>query len=75
MDNETKLSETPDEFLDALGKKLIAMEGVDKDLAGVLTAHILRATPTQNAVVQAKDAIMRLAGKRADPPKVAVMNG
>jgi hypothetical protein len=75
MDDETKLSETPDEFLDALGKKLIVTEGVDKDLAGVLTTHILKATPTQNAIVQAKDAIMKLAEERANPPKVAVING
>jgi hypothetical protein len=33
MDDEAKLSETPEEFLDALGERLVAKEGVDKDLA------------------------------------------
>ncbi|MBS4009779.1 MAG: hypothetical protein KGZ72_03380 [Roseovarius sp.] len=75
MDDEAKLPETPDEFLDALGERLVAKEGVDKDLAGVLMTHILKATPAQNAVAQAKDAILKLASERAAPPKVEVVNG
>lgn len=75
MDDEAKLSETPDEFLDALGERLVAKEGVDRDLAEILTKHILKATPTQNAAVQAKDAILKLASDRADPSKMEVVNG
>jgi hypothetical protein len=75
MDDEAKLPETPDEFLDALAKRLVAKECIDKDLAGILTTHILKATPTQNAVVQAKDAILKLASERAAPPNLVVVNG
>ncbi|MCF7699963.1 hypothetical protein [Loktanella sp. M215] len=73
MDDEAKLSETPEEFLDALGERLVK-EGVDRNLAGVLTKHVLKATPAQNAVVQAKDAILKLASERADPSKTEVVN-
>lgn len=75
MDGEAKISETPDAFLNALGEGLKAKEGVDTDLAAILTTHILKATPALNAVTQAKDAIVKLASERADPPKVEVVNG
>lgn len=75
MDGEAKPLETPDAFLKALGESLKAKEGVDADLAGVLTTHILKAAPALNAVAQAKDAILKLAAERANPPKVEVING
>lgn len=64
---ESKATETPEGFLGALSKKLKDKEHVDAGLADILTAHILLAFPAQNAVVQAKDAIVKLAAKRAKP--------
>ncbi len=75
MDDEAKPLETPDAFLKVLGESLKAKEGVDTDLAAILTTHILKAAPAPNAVVQAKDAIVKLAAERANPPKVEVANG
>lgn len=75
MDAEAKPLETPDVFLKALGESLKAKANVDADLAGILTTHILKAAPAQTAVVQAKDAIVKLAAERANPPKVEVANG
>ncbi|MDJ0275884.1 hypothetical protein QLH51_03590 [Sphingomonas sp. 2R-10] len=75
MDGEAKPLETPDAFLKALGERLKAKDGVDTDLAAILTTHILKAAPATNAVAQAKDAIVKLASERADPPKVEVVNG
>ncbi len=75
MDDEVKALETPDAFLEALGEGLKAKKGVDTDLASILTTHILKAVPAPNAVVQAKDAIVKLAAERANPPKVEVANG
>lgn len=67
--------ETPDAFLMALGESLKAKAGVDAELAAILTTHILKAAPAPNAVAQAKDAIVKLAAVRANPPKVEVVNG
>lgn len=75
MDGAAKPLETPDAFLKDLGKSLKAKDGVDTELAAILTTHILKAAQAQNAVAQAKDAIVKLASKRADPPKVEVDNG
>lgn len=50
-------------------------EGVDVGLANILKTHILKAAPAQNAVVQAKDAILKLAAERANPPQPEVANG
>lgn len=75
MDDEAKPLETPDAFLKVLGERLKAKEGVDTDLAVILTTHILKVAPAPNAVVQAKDAIVKLAAERANPPKVEVANG
>lgn len=75
MDDKTKPLETPDAFLKALGESLKAKESVDIDLAAILTTHILKAAAAPNAVAQAKDAIVKLASERADPPKVEVVNG
>lgn len=75
MDGEAKPLETPDAYLQALGESLKAKEGVDADLASILTTHILKAGPAPNAVAQAKEAIVKLAVERANPPKVEVVNG
>ncbi|GGB64671.1 hypothetical protein GCM10011505_51170 [Tistrella bauzanensis] len=75
MNGEAKPLESPDAFLDALGKLLKKQEGLDTDLADILTTHILKAAPAPNAVAQAKGAIMNLAVKRANPPKVEMVNG
>lgn len=75
MDGEAKPLETPDAFLKALGENLKTKEGVDADLAAILTTHILKAAPAQTAVAQAKDAIVKLAAERANPPKVEVADG
>jgi hypothetical protein len=75
MIDEEKLLETPDAFLAALGNSLKEKDGVDADLAAVLVANILKVAPAQNAVAQAKDAIVKLATARADSPKVGVVDG
>ena len=74
MDSEAKPAETPEAFLNALGDSLKGKEGIDNGLADILKTHILNAAPAQNAVAQAKDAIVKLAGERANPPKL-VTNG
>ncbi len=58
-----------------LGESLKQREGVDTGLAEILRTYILKAAPAQNAVAQAKDAILKLAGERANPPKPEVANG
>jgi transposase-like protein len=40
-------------------------------MTDIFDAHILKATPTQNAIAKAKDAILKLAAKRASSPKPA----
>jgi hypothetical protein len=75
VEDEIEPADTPDAFLTALGESLKGKEGVDGGLADILKTHILKATPAQNAVVQAKDAILKPAGERANPPKLEVANG
>ena len=75
VDGEAKSLETPDAFLKALGESLKAKEGVDADLAAILTEHILKVAPSTNAVAQAKDAIVKLAVERTTPPKVEAVSG
>jgi hypothetical protein len=75
MEGETTTTETPEQFLNALGDRLKDKEGADVGLIDILKAHVLKAPPAQNAVSQAKDAIVKLAGKRANPPKPEVGNG
>lgn len=62
-------AETPADFLAKLGKALRESEGVDVGLADILSSHVLTAEPNVGAVAQAKDAILRLAGERANLPK------
>jgi hypothetical protein len=75
VDSEAKPAETPEAFLNALGDSLKGKEGIDIGLADILKTHILKAAPAQNAVAEAKDAIVKLAGERAKPPKPGVTNG
>ena len=65
MEIKDKLIETPETFLDSLGAHIKEKDGVDVDLAKILTTNILKAAPAQNAVTQAKDAILKLAEERA----------
>ena len=75
MNGEEKPLETPDAFLQAVGKSLKEKDDVDTDLAAILTRHILTVAPASNAVAQAKDAIVKLAGERANPSKLEVAIG
>lgn len=75
MEGEAEPAESPEVFLTTLGESLTQREGVDADLADILKTHILKAAPAQNAVAQAKDAILKLAAERANPPKPEVANG
>ncbi len=75
MEGEAEPAESPDAFLEALGESLKGKEGVDVGLADILKGHILKAAPAQNAVALAKDAILKLAGERANPSKPEVANG
>jgi hypothetical protein len=70
-----KSEATPEEFFNALEDHLKGKEGTDVGLTDILKAHILKAAPAQNAVAQAKDAIVKLAGERANPPNPEVANG
>lgn len=74
VEDEANVADTPDAFLKALGESLKGKEGVDAGLADILKTHILKAAPAQNAVAQAKEAILKLAGERANPPKPEVAN-
>lgn len=75
MEDEAEPADSPEGFLTTLGESLKQREGVDVGLAEILKTHILKAAPAQNAVAQAKDAILKLAGERANPPKPEVANG
>lgn len=75
VEGEAEPVETPGAFLDALGDDLKGKEGVDADLANILKTYILKVAPAQNAVAQAKDAILKLAIERANPPKPEAGDG
>lgn len=74
VEEKAKTVDTPDVFLIALGESLKGKEGVDVGMADILKTHILKAAPSQNAVTQAKDAILKLASERANPPKPEAAN-
>lgn len=61
--------ETPTAFLARLGTALKTREGVDADLAEVVSEHLLTVSPTKDCVEQALAAITRLASERTSPPK------
>jgi hypothetical protein len=75
VEDDSNAVESPDDFLKALGESLKEKEGVDAGMADILKNHILKVAPAQNAVAQAKDAILKLAGDRASPPKPEVASG
>lgn len=75
MADDIVVADTPEAFLKSLGENLGKTEGVDVGVADILKAHILKAAPAQNAVTQARDAILKLAAERANPPKPEVVNG
>jgi hypothetical protein len=60
--------ESPAEFLGKLAVALREKDGVDVGLADILGKHLLTGTPAADAVAQAKAAILKLAGDRANPP-------
>jgi hypothetical protein len=63
--------ETPAEFLSALGKTLRENEQIDPDLAEILSGHLLTGTPANDAVMKARNAIVKLAEERAVPKEGA----
>lgn len=67
--------ETPSDFLAILGKALCEKKDVDVGVADILAKHLLTAAPAVDAVAKAKDAILKLAGERANPPKPEVADG
>jgi hypothetical protein len=65
-------STTPTEFLGQLGSDLAAQSEIDLELAQILTANILSASPKSDCVTSARRAIGDLAKARAAlPPKGA----
>ncbi|WP_156941819.1 hypothetical protein [Mesorhizobium sp. LSJC255A00] len=74
MEAAAESADTPDTFLKALGESLEGKDVADAGLADILKMHILKA-PAQKAIAQAKDAILKLARERANPPKPEVANG
>ncbi len=66
---------SPADFLVNLGKALREKKNVDTGLADILAKHLLTATPADDAVAKAKDAIVKLAVARADPPKPEAGDG
>lgn len=74
VEDKAETADTPDAFLTALGESLKGKEGVDVGMADILRTHILKADPAQNAVTRAKDAIVKLASERANPPEPEVAN-
>ncbi|WP_158745262.1 hypothetical protein [Acidisphaera sp. L21] len=67
--------ETPADFLANLGNALRGKENVDVGLADILAKHLLTASPAVDALSKAKDAILKLAAERADPPNPEAANG
>lgn len=69
MQIDDDAAETPAAFLAELGKALKASEGMDSDLAAIVSQHILTAVPAADCVEQAMMAIAALAATRATPTK------
>jgi len=64
MDNQEE-AETPAAFLKDVGVRLADQKDVDGDLAAILCIHILAGEVADDAVTQAKAAILALAVERA----------
>ncbi len=58
-------TDSPEAFLAKLGTALGAQPGADAELATILAAYLIKAVSAQNAVASAKDAILKLAARRA----------
>jgi hypothetical protein len=67
--------ETPADFLADLGNVLREREDVDVSLADILARHLLTAAPAVDAVAEVRDAILKLAGERANLPKPELADG
>jgi hypothetical protein len=65
LSNDNNPDESPDTFLDDLAKTLPEQEDTDTDLARILAAHILKASPAKGAVDAAFTEIAKLAVARA----------
>lgn len=61
----------PAAFLATVGTDLKAAKQADTDVAAILAEHLLVATPSDNAVTLAKNALVRLAEQRASYSEVA----
>ena len=57
--------ETVADFLANLDSTLRGKKDIDVGLVDILAKHLLTAAPTADAVANAKDAILKLAGERA----------
>ena len=68
-------TESPGEFLVNLGRELCEQDGADVGLAEILSAHLLTAEPTADAVSKANAAILELARIRAAPPESETGSG
>ncbi|GCB06548.1 hypothetical protein [Ralstonia sp. SET104] len=68
-DRKVTEGETPADFLTKLSKALCEKDGMDVGLVDILTEHVLTTAPNTNAVVRAKEAILKLASERANLPK------
>lgn len=64
---QAEKADTAEVFLVYMSETLKALDGVDADLATVLTEHLLTVTPHANAVANARSAIVAIASKRAAP--------
>ena len=64
-DKETDGTETPAEFLVSLGQSLREQDDVDAGLAEIISAYLLTAKPSADAVSRARAAILKLARDRA----------
>lgn len=60
------------EFLVELVDTLVAMEGVDVELASILKIHLLKSAPAKDGVMLAKEKILQLADERAAIPQKGV---
>lgn len=68
MSSQEEPPETPDAFLKNIGIKLAKRDSVDGGLATILAEHILAADVADDAVTQAKAAVVALAKTRAEAP-------
>lgn len=69
MRNHADNDKSPAAFLVAVGDALKAQEGVDADLAAIVSKHIITAAPAEQCVFHALKEIVALATKRASPEK------